>query len=588
MVIDVEKAKTGDHGAPAGRPVVMGTRHMVSSGHYLATHAAFEILEAGGNAVDAGVAAGLTLGVVQSDLVSVAGVAPIMIYAADRNEVVTIDGLGVWPKAASAEHFRQHYGGKIPPGLLRTVVPAAPDAWLTALERYGTLSFGEVARAAIRFAREGFPMHWLMAERIAEARVAYSGWPSSAAIYLPGGRPPAVGELFVQADLGRTLQYMADEEKTAASRGRKEGIRAARDAFYRGDIARAIVAYHRQEGGWLTAEDLEAYRVRLEPPAKVSYGEFEVYGCGPWCQGPVMLEALNLLEGYDLRAMGLNSLDYVHTVVEAFKLAFADRERYFGDPAFVKVPLEGLLSKEYARRRRALIRKAEAWPDMPPAGDPGNGGTAGDPVRGRSRAPGSAEDEGPGTSYVCVVDRHGNAFSATPSDVSTDTPVIPGTGLAVSSRGSQSWVEADHPSVLAPGKRPRLTPNPAMAFRHGRLFMPFGTPGGDVQCQSMLQVFLNVAVFGLSAQQAVEAPRFATFSFPQSFVPHEHFPGRLRVETPLYEEHAEALAGRGHTVLRWPQWVWRAGSVCAIVVDPERKVLHGAADPRREAYAVGW
>src|SRR6266702_2200626 len=234
------------------RPVLMGTRHMAVAGHYGAAHAAFAILESGGNAVDAGVAAGIALGVLQSDLVNIAGVAPIMIYRARERDVLTISGLGTWPRAVTPDLFQKRHGGRIPEGILRTVVPAAPDAWITALENYGTMSFGDCARAAIGFARTGFPMYGLMSDMIAMHAADYARWPSSAAVYLPNGRPPRRGEIFVQADLGRTLQYMADQEKTATAKGRAAGLNAARDAFYRGDIARTIIAYHKANGGLMT------------------------------------------------------------------------------------------------------------------------------------------------------------------------------------------------------------------------------------------------------------------------------------------------------------------------------------------------
>lgn len=571
----------------AHRPVIMGTRHMVGAGHYLAAHAGFQILEAGGNAIDAGVAAGMALGVLQSDMVNVAGVAPIILYLADRREVVTISGLGGWPRAASLELFRQRYEGRIPEGLLRTVVPGAPDAWITALERYGTLGFGDVAAAAIRFARDGFPMHPFMADQIRTNADQYRRRPSNAAIYLPGGRPPEAGEIFRQTDLARTLQYMVDEEARARGRGREAGLQAARDAFYRGDIAASIVKFHRDNGGLLAAEDLAEFRVGVEPPVRTTFGDVEVCACGPWCQGPVLLQALNLLEVYDLRAQGHNSPRYIHTVTEALKLAFADRHRYYGDPRFVEVPMVGLLSKAYAERRCSLIREDKAWPEMPPAGDPnGLGATA--RVGRVSLEPRGGGLPGLDTSYVCVVDRYGNAFSATPSDTSSDTPVIPGTGLCPSSRGSQSWTAPDHASCIAPGKRPRLTPNPALALRNGRPFMVFGTPGGDVQPQAMLQAFLNIVTFGMDPQEAVEAPRFASYSFPDSFEPHSYHPGRLNVEGRIPQETGAALSALGHQVHWWPRWVWRAGAVCCIVVDPTTEVLHGGADPRRPSYALGW
>ena len=232
------------------RPTITGAKHMISAGHYSATHAGFQILEAGGNAIDAGVAAGMALGILQTDRVNFAGVAPIMMYLADKREVINIDGLGTWPKAASVQYFHDHHGGKMPPGILRTVMPAAPASWIMALERYGTMSFGEVAREATRLAREGFAMHAFMRDYIADHEASYRRWPSSAAVFLPKGRPPNVGERFVQAELAASLQYMADEEAAHKGKGRAAGLKAARDAFYKGDIAQKIAQYHKDNGGW--------------------------------------------------------------------------------------------------------------------------------------------------------------------------------------------------------------------------------------------------------------------------------------------------------------------------------------------------
>ncbi|MBV8118312.1 MAG: gamma-glutamyltransferase, partial [Alphaproteobacteria bacterium] len=311
------------------RPTIAVTRHAIAAGHYLAATAGFAILEAGGNAVDAGCAAGLALGVLQSDLVDVAGVAPIMIYLAETRDVVTIAGLGPWPKALDPEFFMREHGGKIPKGVLRTVVPAAPDAWITALKRYGTMSFSEVAAAATRLARDGFPMYPLMAASLERHAETHRLWPSSAAIFLPHGRVPEVGDIFRQTDLAGSLQYMADEERAAASRGREAGLDAAHDAFYRGDIARKIVAFIKEQGGLLSAEDLAQYRSPVGPPERRRFGDLEVFTCGAWCQGPVLLQTLALIEGTDVRALGHNSADYVHQLTEALKLAFADREAYY-------------------------------------------------------------------------------------------------------------------------------------------------------------------------------------------------------------------------------------------------------------------
>src|SRR5205085_59563 len=331
--------------APNGahRPTIAVTRHAIAAGHCLAAAAGFDILQAGGNAVDAGVAAGIALGVTQSDLVNCAGVAPILIYVAEKREVVTIAGLGTWPKALDPEFFMREHGGKIPVGVLRTIVPAAPDAWITALRRYGTMSFGDVA--------------------------------------------------------------------------------AARDAFYRGDIARKIVAFMKEQGGLLSAEDLAEYRSPVGPAESRRFGDLEVFTCGAWCQGPVLLQTLALLEGTDLKALGHNSADYVHQLTEALKLAFADREAYYTDPATGQVPLPTLISPEYAAERRKMIDPQKAWPEMPPAGD--LGASIGFGALRESQPNPFPE---PDTSYVCVADRWGNLFSATPSDGSYGSPIVPGTG----------------------------------------------------------------------------------------------------------------------------------------------------------------
>src|SRR6202140_5385561 len=306
---------TAHHNAP--RPPIPVPRHAIAAGHYLASTAGFDILQAGGNAIDAGVAAGIALGVLQSDLVNCAGVAPIMIYLADKQEVVTIAGLGTWPRALDPELFMREHGGKIPLGVLRTVVPAAPDAWITALRRYGTMSFGEVAAAATRLARDGFPMYPLMAASLQKHAERHASWPSSAAVYLPNGLGPQAGDLFRQSDLGASLQYMADEEKAASGGGREAGLEAARGAFYRGDIAKQIVAFMKQEGGLLSAEDLAEYHSPVGPPERLRFGDLEVFTCGAWCQGPVLLQTLALLEGTNLASLGHNSPDTIHHLTEA-------------------------------------------------------------------------------------------------------------------------------------------------------------------------------------------------------------------------------------------------------------------------------
>jgi gamma-glutamyltranspeptidase / glutathione hydrolase len=566
---------------------VMGRRFMVSAGHPLAAQAAARILEAGGNAIDAGVAAGFVLGVVHPDMVSFAGVAPILVHLGATGETYEVSGVGPYPRKATADFFRTRCGGQIPPGVLRTVVPAAPDSWCVALERWGTFTFRDAVAPALECAERGFPLSTFSASMISANAARYRQFPTSVAQYLPGGAPPAPGHLFVQAELAETIKLMIEGEMRARRRGRVRAIRAARDVFYKGEIAQRIALFHRQEGGLLDVEDLADFHAEVAPALKGGFRDYEVATCGFWCQGPVLLQMLNLIEPVDWRALGHNSPRALHVLVEAMKLAFADREAHYGDPQHVKVPAEALVSKAYAELRRTLIREDRAWPEMPPAGDPAamstvrNGGH-GFPATAGATAPGSLD-----TAYVCVVDEHGNGFSATPSDPSVDSPVVPGVGCVVSPRGSQGWLIPGHASEVAPGKRPRLTPAPAMAFRDGRLFMPFGTPGGDVQQQAMLQVFLNITAFGMPPQQAVEAPRVATRSFPDSFWPHAYYPGQLDIEANISAETRAALARLGHVVIEQPERDWRSGAVCAIVVEPDGTLMAGA-DPRRGAHAVGW
>jgi len=566
------------------QPTQLGTRHMCSAGHYLAARAGFEILEAGGNAVDAGVAAGMSLAVLQSDIVNVGGVAPMIFYLADRDEVKSISGLGWWPKATDINMFISGNGGAIPHGVLRSVIPAAPGAWTTALSEFGTMTFAEVAEAPIKYARDGFAMHPTMHDTLQKTKDQLMRWPQTAEIYLPGGQVPEVGDNFVQSDLGKTLQYLADEE-TAASGSREDKIEAARKAFYEGDPAQAIVKYHQENDGLMTAEDLKEFRVEVEDPVSRNYFGFDIYTCQPWCQGPVLLQIMSLLDGFDLKGMKHNSADYIHTMAECIKLSFADRERYYGDPRFVDVPIDYLLSDEYVAERRKLVDMAKAYPEMPPFGDvPGYGGPGSGPASATVHGPVRHSYD---TSYACAVDKDGNAFSITPSDNSSQTPIIPGLGCVASGRGSQNWAVPEHASCIAPGKRPRLTPNPALAIKKGKATMPFGTPGGDVQCQAMTQAFLNVNVFGMEMQEAIEAPRFAAYSQPNSFEPHESDPGKIKVESRISQTIRDDLASRGHVVEDFPELTRAAGAVCAIYRD-EKARLFGAADPRRQSGMLGW
>ena len=552
----------------------IGTRWAISAGHPLAAEAGARVLVAGGNAIDAGVAGGITLGVVHPDMVSVAGVAPILVHVARAGETFQVSGVGPYPRASSREYFLTRHGGQIPPGLPRTVVPAAPDAWCTALERWGTMSFADVAAAATEHAARGFPVSAFSAYQMGSNVEKYRRWPSSVALYLRDGRAYRMGEVLVQKELADTLARMAAAEKRAGG-SRAAGVRAARDEFYRGETARRIAEFHRANDGPLTAADLADFGVEVGPALRTTFGAYEVAACGFWCQGPSLLQMLNLLEGVDLVELGHNSPTYLHRLIETVKLAFADRDAYYGDPNFVKVPADRLLSKAYAAARRELVRE-RAWKEMPPAGEA---------AERREVLPLAGGSDALDTSYVAVVDAEGNGFSATPSDPNVDSPAVSGVGCVVSPRGSQGWLDPAHASVVAPGKRPRLTPAPAMAFTDGKLLMPFGTPGGDVQQQAMLQVFLNTTVWGMSLQEAIEAPRLASRSFPDSFWPHAYSPGKVEAERRLPRDTRDGLVALGHDVVDWPEWEWRAGAVCGVKIGPEG-TRWGGADPRRGALSI--
>jgi gamma-glutamyltranspeptidase/glutathione hydrolase len=573
--------------AESFRPTLMGRNYSIACGHPLAALAAARVLEKGGNAVDAGVTAAMALAVLQPDIVSFAGVAPTLVYSAADRSVTSLAGLGYWPAATNVERLRAEGGSAIPEGLLRTVVPAAPATHVEALRRLGERDGAEAARPAAELAAGGFGLYQLLANSLQADAASFARWPSSAAIFQPGGKPPQAGDLFKQEDLGRTLYGMIDAAERAGSRD--AGLKAAEDYFYRGPVARAIHDYHVKHAGFMTADDLAGFRVPVEKSLSVRYGDYEVHANGAWCQGLTLLQTLATLNAAGLSSLGHNSAAYLHRVAEAFNLAFADREAYLGDPKFVNVPVEGLLADAYAASQRARIDRNRAFGEMPrpgrPAGSEGLGLAHMDRWKhGTGHAAALAKD----TIYCAVIDRDGNVYSGTLSDNTHDTPVIPGTGLAVSSRGSQSRLDPDHPSVVAPLKRPRLTPAPALVTRGGEPFMALGTPGGDVQMQAMLQVFLNVVEFGMPLQKAIESGRVWSANFPNSFAPHEYVPGRLCVEGGVDEPVMDELEALGHRVELWTRYPAAGGGVCAVLRDPRTGLMHAGADPRRECYAIAW
>jgi len=572
-------------GIPSFRPTLIGGTHAASTGHYLATAAAYRILEQGGNAIDAGVAAGLSLNVVLPSSTNIGGVAPILIYNESEKRVASISGLGRWPKTASLEHFVENRGSTIPQGVERMIVPAAADAWMTALIEHGTMSFEQVATPALEYARDGIAVGAGLAKTMAKFAADAESWPTRTEAYAKDGDFPGVGDRLQQSALARTFERLVEVERANEGKGREQAIQAAREFFYKGEIAEEIVDFVQSNGGFLSMSDMAEFSVGHEEPEVGRFNGAEVYTNGPWCQGPAFAETVQILAGDDLKRLGHNTADYIHIVAEALKLSFSDRDAYYGDPDFVDVPMRGLLSDDYARARRQDIDMQRAWPAMPDRGDPWQFEGRSQPADYAYEPPlpvlGDAE---PDTSYACVVDRWGNMFSATPSDGAT--AVVPSLGFTPSTRGSQSWLDPRHPSALLPWKRPRLTPNALLAFKDDKPWMVFGTPGGDAQLQATVQYFLNVAVFDMTPQQAAEAPRFLIWSFPDSFWPHVYTPGRMELERRFDAEIGKELERRGHEVEWLSLYDGRADNICGIAVNHATGTLAAGADLRGEAYAI--
>ena len=591
---------------PVGRPVVHGTNGIVSSGHYLTSMAAMRILLNGGNAFDAAVAAGFTAAVVEPTAsYSLAAEGSLMLYHAASRQLKVLSGQGVAAGRATVDFFKQKGLDRIPTGPgpnseLSFTVPGVVDAFMLMLETYGTMTLGEAIAPAVEYADQGFPMYDYMRRRIGPPPVMeqFNRYPHGAfEVFFSGDEVIEVGEVLVQKQLAATLKKLTQAESDAEA-DRLGGIQAARDMFYRGDVAKTIVQCSDRVGGILSLEDLANYHARFEEPLRTTFMGYEICAQSTWTQGPILLQALNMLEHLapqgpeSLRAMGHNSPEYIHTVAEAIKLAFADRERYYGDPNFASVPIDGLLSKEYAATRAKLIQRDRACPELPQAGDPwlyGDGVPS--PVPDVATIATSASGDGgggpeDGTTHFSVVDRDGNMVCATPSGGTfTKSVFFKELGCTLSTRSEMFFVDDQHPNGLQPGKRPRTTLVNYMVCKDGQPFMTIGCPGGDNQSQADLQLILNVLVFGMDPQQAVEAPRFSSQSVTNSFYPRVYLPGQLNVEAGIPEDVRSKLTALGHRVV-----VAEASGLGAIVTqrDARTGVLSSSADPRRTTYAIGW
>jgi gamma-glutamyltranspeptidase/glutathione hydrolase len=592
------------------RPEIQGTFGVVASTHWLGSQSGMAMLERGGNAFDACVATAFVLQVVEPHLVGPAGDVPIILHSAKTGRTEVLCGQAPAPAGATIEHYRAEGLEVIPGnGLLATVIPGSFDAWMLMLRDHGRLRLRDVLEPAIHYAAHGHPLLARVSSAIAGVKSLFeTEWTSSAEIYLPGGRPPVAGALFRNEPLAATWRLILDEAE-APGRSREAEIEAARAAFYKGFVAETIERFAtsfeamdqsgQRHKGVITAADMAGWQAHYEEPLGYDYGDYRVLKIGPWGQGPVFLQTLALLKGFDLAAMGPNSAAFIHTVTEAMKLAFADREAYYGDPDFVTVPMERLLSDAYADGRRALIGPRASRELRP-------GRIAGFELqvertlrnlREISSADGSVQNAEPtmaeirsarrgDTVHIDVIDREGNMVAAMPSGGwLQSSPVVPGLGFPLNSRGQMFWLEPGLPSSLAPGKRPRTTLTPSLALKHGKPYMAFGSPGGDQQEQWQMLLFLRHVHHGLNLQEAIDQPMSHTSHFPSSFYPREQKPGHLMAEESFGEAVLDDLRGRGHDVEVAPAW-----TVGRLVAARRREdgVLCAAATPRlMQAYAVG-
>jgi gamma-glutamyltranspeptidase/glutathione hydrolase len=559
------------------RPVVMSDRGMVASGHPLASEAGVRVLKSGGNAVDAAIATWAAQGLVEPMMTGLGGDMLVMIYSAKTGEVKFINGTGFAPMAATIDLYKSK-GDTIPvEGPFSVSVPGAVGGAALTLQKYGTKSLSEVLAPAIELADQGFPVTEHLANSLKSSEKKLAKYPSTVKIWFRDGKPLQMGDRVAQKDIAATLRAIGAQSR----------------AFYDGPIAKATAAYMKANNGLITEADLASYQPYEDEPIKVNYRGIDVYECPPNSQGMVMLEALNILEGFNLRYMGHNSAPYLHLVTEALKLSFADRDKYVGDPKFVPpIPMRELLSKEYAASRRARIDPARAIEGEPAPGNPRPPATSARMDYARPRdVPGSVgaapENTWGLTTYLAVVDKDRNMVSITSSLLSSfgSGMVVENAGFFLNNRMNYFYLDPNKVNALIPGKRTRQTINPALALKDGKPYIAFGTPGSDTQPQTQLQFFLNVVEFGMNVQQALEAPAVISSSFENSYFPHQ-VAGKLMASASLPKSTLEGLAAMGHNLdVRDVKGV---GSVKAIMIHPKTNILMGGVSPTGDSYVIGW
>ncbi len=578
------------------RPDIFGTHGVVSTGNYRSTLAGIEVLRAGGNAFDAGVAAAMALKVTTFDIAGWSGVAPLILYSAEEDAVVTRIGAGTAPAAATLENYRAH--GKEP--ARSAILPADVDVWLAALARYGTMSFEDAARDALDLAEQGYHLHHRVKYSIDRQQSAIGRWPYNAEYWFQNGAGrQTLGSVMVNRDLGKLIRYMVAAERRALGDGgtRAEGIAAARDAFYKGEPAKAVDRFFGEHlDGQVTYADMAGYTSRWDAPLHTTYRGYDVYTCDAWSQGPRLILMLHMLEAFDLQALGYNTAAYIHLIAQVIDLAMSDSHKYLGDPDFVDIP-ETLYSKAYARERVTLIDEGRAFDDMPPWGDPQqmkrqhfeSPTQFAAPATLAARPDDTMSDRNArDTTSLNVMDGQGNVFSMTESDGHLTTPLIPGWGFGLGNRGGQFNLDPTLANVVAPGKRPRNTNTPFLIMKDGKPFMGLSLAGGDMQAQALLQIFLNVVEWSMTPQQAMDHPRFGSYNFPGTGDEVNRNPGQLYLESRIPRETFDALDRLGHRVESWGRWSYQAGDGTITYRDPETGFLMAAADPRREMYALGY
>jgi gamma-glutamyltranspeptidase/glutathione hydrolase len=568
------------------RPEIVGSFGIVAAGRHYAVAAGIRMLCAGGNATDAGVAAVFAAAVTEISHFGLGGEAPAIVFDAKVGKTIVISGQGTAPAAANPTCFAS--AGVIPGnGPKAGTLPAVVDAMALALQHFGTMTFAQVLAPAIEYA-DGFPMYALLRDIMIRERLANQQWAWTNDTYYPQGHIPEVSEIFSQPNLARTLRALVAAEQARGS-DRTAGIEAGRNAFYKGDIARRIAEAVQADGGLITYDDMAGYRGRLEEPLTTRFMGFDIQKAGFWSQGPALLMTLNILEAAGIAKMTPASDIWLHTLAEAIKLAFDDRNAWFGDPLFAGVPEKGLLSKTYAAARAKQIGDRASVTHRygdPYAFQPGPRPDRPGFVPHALTPPATPIGD---TTAIEVVDRHGNLFSCTPSSgwLLGGAYIAGNTGVPLGNRMTVFDLDADSPNVLAPGKRPRTTLTPSVILKDGKPFLAIGTPGGDNQDQNLVSVMLNLMVAGMPLQEAIEAPRINSLHFHNSFATKEALPGVLEVEEAIPADIRDKLGVRGH-ILK-PLGTFGIGAaVVAAGVNLETGTLRGGADVRFERYAFGW